>query len=79
MRTYEDAILNEADMLVEKINKMNNTIRSMNDTSIIQLIEQMRRLEKKMSLVFTFFKASMFTNTLYDSQGETNRPPIVHD
>ncbi|ORE04738.1 hypothetical protein BCV72DRAFT_231102 [Rhizopus microsporus var. microsporus] len=74
MRTYEDAILNEAEHLVENINKLKACASQMNDEELINIIEKLRRIEKKTSLVCTFFRASAF-NHLKQTQN-TNRPPF---
>jgi DASH complex subunit DAD3 len=50
----------------------------MNNAQILDMIDKLRKIEKKMSLVYTFFKASMFTNNYgkLQQQQETNRPAL---
>ncbi|KAI8366077.1 uncharacterized protein BYT42DRAFT_588820 [Radiomyces spectabilis] len=84
MRTLEDAIISETQLLIDNITKLNQLVTSTNDTEIIHLIDKLRRVEKKMSLVFLFFKASMYSNNIrqleesypgkVDETSGTNRP-----
>lgn len=55
--------------------QINSLLVDMNDNQVLDMIDKLRRIEKKMSLVYTFFKASMFLNN-YGKQQETNRPVL---
>jgi len=68
MKPIEDAVINEFEQLVSNIGHMNNLITQMNRSDVEQLIDKLRRLEQKMSLVFTLFKASVYSLT--ESQTE---------
>lgn len=39
------------------------------------MIEKLRQVEKKVSTVFTFFKAAMYANN-YQEKEDTNRPVL---
>lgn len=58
--------------------QINGLIVEMNNAQILDMIDKLRKIEKKMSLVYTFFKASMFTNNYgkLQQQQETNRPAL---
>lgn len=75
VRTYEDAIISEGEQTVEHINKINALLVDLNDNQVLEMIDRLRKIEKKMSLVYTFFKTSMFVNNFGKPQ-ETNRPAI---
>ncbi|RUS30360.1 DASH complex subunit Dad3-domain-containing protein [Jimgerdemannia flammicorona] len=68
MKPIEDAVINEFEQLVSNIAHMNNLVARMNTTDVEQLVDKLRRLEQKMSLVFTLFKASIYSLT--ESQTE---------
>jgi hypothetical protein len=66
---------------------MNQLVAETNDGEVVDLIDKLRALEKKMSLVFTFFKASLYSLNMWQQDGQysttsddmdedTNRPPI---
>lgn len=65
---------------------MNQLVAETNDGEVVDLIDKLRVLEKKMSLVFTFFKASLYSLNMWQHEGQygdagakdedTNRPPI---
>jgi hypothetical protein len=67
---------------------MNQLVAETNDAEVVALIDKLRVLEKKMSLVFTFFKASLYSLNMWQQEGQystssamdedTNRPPIQH-
>ncbi|KAI8583004.1 hypothetical protein K450DRAFT_277881 [Umbelopsis ramanniana AG] len=86
MKTVEDAIISETQALVENIKKMNQLVAETNDAEVVALIDKLRILEKKMSLVFTFFKASLYSLNMWQQEGQyvssnamdedTNRPAI---
>ncbi|KAI9334189.1 hypothetical protein BD770DRAFT_19424 [Pilaira anomala] len=75
MPALEEAIISETQLLLEHTSKINATLKELNDVQIIAMIEKLRQVEKKMSTVFTFFKASMYTNN-YEEKEDTNRPII---
>ncbi|RUS20676.1 DASH complex subunit Dad3-domain-containing protein [Endogone sp. FLAS-F59071] len=68
MKPIEDAVVHELEQLVSNIGQMNNLVAEMNRSDVEQLIDKLRRLEQKMSLVFTLFKASVYSLT--ESQTE---------
>ncbi|KAI8973274.1 hypothetical protein BDF20DRAFT_881480 [Mycotypha africana] len=74
MRTYEDALISEMQSLVENINKINAAVLKVNEGEVVDMVDKLRKVEQKMSLVFTFFKASMFANKFYEKEESTNRP-----
>lgn len=65
---------------------MNHLVAETNDAEVVALIDKLRILEKKMSLVFTFFKASLYSLNTWQQEGQygssnamdedTNRPAI---
>ncbi|KAI9007565.1 hypothetical protein CLU79DRAFT_891979 [Phycomyces nitens] len=81
MRTLEDAIVSEIQLLVDNIAKLNEIVANANETNVVQLIDQLRRAETKMSLVYTFFKTAMYTNSQMSQSVEkdttTNRPAFA--
>ncbi|KAI7863324.1 hypothetical protein BDF14DRAFT_1998520 [Spinellus fusiger] len=72
MRTLEDAIISETQLLVTNIAKLNNAVSTVNDIHVIQLIDQLRRTEKRMSFVYTFFKTATYASHQWNDT--TNRP-----
>ena len=64
--------------------KLNATITHMNTNEIVVLVDKLRILEKKIGLVYTLFKASVYSLSLITTsdqenvniEGNTNRPPI---
>ncbi|KAI8088697.1 uncharacterized protein BX664DRAFT_358352 [Halteromyces radiatus] len=77
MRTLEDAIISETQILVDNITRLNDLVTRTNQEEVLQLIEKLRRVEKKMSLVFTFFQASMYSSNIWQQEEQdenTNRP-----
>ncbi|ORX47485.1 hypothetical protein DM01DRAFT_1140446 [Hesseltinella vesiculosa] len=77
MRTLEDAIMSETQILIENIAKLNDLVNKTNEEEVMQLIEKLRRVEKKMSLVFTFFQASMFASTVQNPTEDGPSSPIT--
>ncbi|KAF7728919.1 hypothetical protein EC973_005314 [Apophysomyces ossiformis] len=84
MWTLEDAILNETQKLVANIARLNEVLAMNNGAEVDQLIAKLRNVEKKMSTVFTLFKASVYASNfkqkvdlpqLSAEQEDTNRPP----
>ncbi|CAO3671680.1 unnamed protein product [Rhizopus stolonifer] len=72
MPTYEDAIIEETTLLVANINKLKACISELNDKEMVNMIEKLRRIEKKSSLVCTFFRASAYEHL--EKTQSTNRP-----
>ncbi|KAL0085238.1 hypothetical protein J3Q64DRAFT_1835644 [Phycomyces blakesleeanus] len=67
MRTLEDAIVSEIQLLVDNIAKLNEIVADANERNVVQLIDQLRRTETKMSLVYTFFKTAMYSNSQWNT------------
>ncbi|KAI9245585.1 hypothetical protein BY458DRAFT_528700 [Sporodiniella umbellata] len=78
MRTYEDAILDETELLVENINKLKACISQLNDREMVEMTEKLRRVEKDASLVCTFFRATAFKHLEPKNNSTTNRPPFLN-
>ncbi|KAL1927517.1 hypothetical protein VTP01DRAFT_3754 [Rhizomucor pusillus] len=82
-RTLEDAIISETQTFVENLENLNALVVATNKEQTDPLVEKLRRVEQKMSLVYTFFKASAYSNTAMwqDSEGtdqpDTNRPAFT--
>ncbi|CAO3586025.1 unnamed protein product [Absidia cylindrospora] len=77
MRTLEDAILSETQILADNITKLQSLVAKTNQDEVLQLIEKVRRVEEKMSLVSTFFQTSLYSNNMLQQDGQdenTNRP-----
>ncbi|ORZ10874.1 hypothetical protein BCR42DRAFT_454416 [Absidia repens] len=77
MRTLEDAILSETQILADNITKLQNLVAKTNQDEVHQLIEKVRRVEEKMSLISTFFQTSLYSNNMLqqdDQEENTNRP-----
>ncbi|RIA84942.1 DASH complex subunit Dad3-domain-containing protein [Glomus cerebriforme] len=77
----EKDILKEYGKLSSHIEKVNETITHMNTNDIALLVDKLRALEKKIGLVYTLFKASVYslvTATDQENGGNieenTNRP-----
>ncbi|KAG2180269.1 hypothetical protein INT43_004058 [Umbelopsis isabellina] len=79
MKTLEDAVIQETQMLVENINKMNQLVAETNDAEVVALIDKLRVLEKKMSLVFTFFKASLYSLNMWQEEDHYNKNAMIED
>ncbi|CAI2167187.1 7091_t:CDS:2 [Funneliformis geosporum] len=81
---FEKDILSEYEKLSSHINKINVTITQMNTSDIVILVDKLRALEKKIGLVYTLFKASVYSlitasdqeNMNNIEESTTNRPPI---
>ncbi|KAI8340087.1 hypothetical protein BC941DRAFT_468361 [Chlamydoabsidia padenii] len=78
MRTLEDAILSETQILTENIVKLLSLVHTTNQDSAQNIIEKIRSVEAKMVLVSTFFQTSLYSANFIeedDQQEETtNRP-----
>ncbi|KAJ2955579.1 hypothetical protein NQZ79_g8428 [Umbelopsis isabellina] len=79
MKTLEDAVIQETQLLVENINKMNQLVAETNDAEVVALIDKLRVLEKKMSLVFTFFKASLYSLNMWQEEDHYNLSAMIED
>ncbi|KAI9250567.1 hypothetical protein BDA99DRAFT_564077 [Phascolomyces articulosus] len=78
--TLEDAVINEARMFVDNISTLNHIVASTNDKQVTHLIHKLRLIEQRLSLIYTFFMASSYSNTKRKQEGEshhTNRPPFL--
>ncbi|KAL0077186.1 hypothetical protein F4703DRAFT_1882571 [Phycomyces blakesleeanus] len=47
--------------------KLNEIVADANERNVVQLIDQLRRTETKMSLVYTFFKTAMYSNSQWNT------------
>ncbi|CAG8434170.1 14686_t:CDS:2 [Funneliformis caledonium] len=79
----EKDILSEYEKLGSHIDKINVTITQMNTSDIVILVDKLRTLEKKIGLVYTLFKASVYSlitasdqENVNNIEESTNRPPI---
>ncbi|CAG8475216.1 6964_t:CDS:2 [Acaulospora morrowiae] len=59
--TLEKDIITEYEKLVTNVDRMNQIITHMNTTEVLNLINKLRTLEKKVGLVYTLFKASVYS------------------
>ncbi|CAB4386166.1 hypothetical protein RhiirA5_349990 [Rhizophagus irregularis] len=77
--SLEKDILNEYQKLSSHIEKINETIIHINTNDIEILVDKLRSLEKKFGLVYTLFKASVYSvvtsneNVIINDEN-TNRP-----
>ncbi|KAI8140562.1 hypothetical protein BJV82DRAFT_623089 [Fennellomyces sp. T-0311] len=76
--TVEDAAINETREFVDNVARLNNLVASANDEQITPLIDKLRHIEKRLSLIYTFFMASSYSNNMRKQENEsnTNRPPF---
>ncbi|GBB83627.1 hypothetical protein RclHR1_10320005 [Rhizophagus clarus] len=80
--SFEKDILEEYQKLSSHINKINETIIHINTNDIEILVDKLRSLEKKFGLVYTLFKASVYSlvtsndqeNGNINDENTTNRP-----
>ncbi|KAF9931949.1 hypothetical protein FBU30_009244 [Linnemannia zychae] len=61
-------LLAEYAKLAAKLEHINETLTDMNAVEIAQLIDKIRMVERKMSLVYTLFKQSVYFVTMQDAQ-----------
>ncbi|CAG8661318.1 40440_t:CDS:2 [Gigaspora margarita] len=59
--SLENDVLLEYERLASNIDRLNQTITRLNTTDILVLIDKLRALEKKVGLVYTLFKASVYS------------------
>ncbi|RIB13766.1 DASH complex subunit Dad3 [Gigaspora rosea] len=59
--SLENDVLLEYERLVSNIDRLNQTITRLNTTDVLVLIDKLRALEKKVGLVYTLFKASVYS------------------
>ncbi|CAG8456065.1 20802_t:CDS:2 [Dentiscutata erythropus] len=59
--SLENDVLLEYERLVSNIDRLNQTITRLNTTDVLVLIDRLRALEKKVGLVYTLFKASVYS------------------
>jgi hypothetical protein len=58
---------------------MNQLVAETNDAEVVALIDKLRVLEKKMSLVFTFFKASLYSLNMWQEEDHYNSNAMIED
>ncbi|KAG9291141.1 hypothetical protein G9A89_013013 [Geosiphon pyriformis] len=61
MTRLENDLRAEYEKLVAHVDKMKETITQMNTTDVVLLIDKLRSLEKKVGLVYTLFRASVYS------------------
>ncbi|KAG9063897.1 hypothetical protein KI688_004011 [Linnemannia hyalina] len=61
-------LLAEYAKLAAKLEHINETLQEMNAVDIAQLIDKIRVVERKMSLVYTLFKQSVYSITMQNAQ-----------
>lgn len=59
--------------------QMNQLVADTNDAEVVALIDKLRVLEKKMSLVFTFFKASLYSLNMWQEEDHYNLNAMIED
>ncbi|KAG2220387.1 hypothetical protein INT45_006558 [Circinella minor] len=85
----EDLIINETRKFVDTIATLNHIVASTNDQQLTRLIHKLRLIEQRLSLIYTFFMASSYSNTIRqqveeeqdksynnNNNNNTNRPPF---
>ncbi|CAG8551455.1 8287_t:CDS:2 [Cetraspora pellucida] len=68
--SLENDIILEYERLVSNIDKLNQTITRLNTTDVLVLIDKLRTLEKKVGLVYTLFKASVYSLVTADQNSD---------
>ncbi|KAG0371134.1 DASH complex subunit Dad3-domain-containing protein [Gamsiella multidivaricata] len=63
-------LLGEYAKLATKLEHINETLQEMNAVDIAQLIDKIRIVERKMGLVYTLFKSSVYTVTVQHQEQE---------
>ncbi|KAI1307329.1 hypothetical protein EDD11_004515 [Mortierella claussenii] len=63
-------LLGEYSKLASKLEHINVTLQEMNAVDIAQLIDKMRIVERKMGLVYTLFKSSVYAVTVQEQEQE---------
>ncbi|KAL1919885.1 uncharacterized protein VTP21DRAFT_1817 [Calcarisporiella thermophila] len=61
MSNTEKGIILACEQLLSNINELNSTITEMNNQDMVEAIEKLRGVERKMGLVHTLFKASLYS------------------
>ncbi|CDS05578.1 hypothetical protein LRAMOSA08106 [Lichtheimia ramosa] len=77
MRTLEDAIISETQRFVDNIARLNTLVASTNDDQVKPLLDKLRSVERKMSLVSTSFQTSWYGRKHdqdFADKHSTNRP-----
>ncbi|KAI8880650.1 hypothetical protein K501DRAFT_146989, partial [Backusella circina FSU 941] len=59
--TLEDAILAETRTLLRNVEKLNESLVTITEPDMARLIEQLRRMEKDLLPIYTFFKTAVYT------------------
>ncbi|CAO3645393.1 hypothetical protein BJ944DRAFT_264976 [Cunninghamella echinulata] len=79
MRTLEDAILSETEILLENITKLNELVCKTNQEEVTLLVDKIRSVETKIMLVYTFLQSSLYSSNVSQTEEEprTNRPAFL--
>ncbi|CAO3644175.1 unnamed protein product [Cunninghamella blakesleeana] len=79
MRTLEDAIMSETEILLDNITKLNELVCKTNHEEVTLLVDKIRSIETKMMLVYTFLQSSLYSSNTSQAEEEprTNRPAFL--